>query len=88
MSVPKSWLLWAEVASWQSNSYSSAGGEDVDAHRREAHVGISRHGRRVGGLLDEVDHALFLIDVHDAEAVAVGPGTGRQPMVMSAWRSM
>ncbi|CCC96390.1 protein of unknown function [Azospirillum baldaniorum] len=46
--------------------------EDVDAHAGQRLVRVSRHRRRVGGLLDEVDDALRLVHMHDAEAGGLG----------------
>ena len=44
------------------------GTEDVDAHGRQGHVGVSGHGRGVLGFLDELADAVVVVDAHHAEA--------------------
>src|SRR5262249_11247310 len=47
------------------------GGEDVDAHRRQAHLRVVRHRPRLARLLLEADHAVLRVHLHDAEVLAV-----------------
>jgi hypothetical protein len=47
------------------------GVEHVDAHGTQRHVGVAGHGRGLVRLLGEVDHAPFVIGVHDAEGAGL-----------------
>ena len=44
------------------------GVEHIDAHAGERHVRLVGHARRIGGLFQERDDAVRLVDRHDAEA--------------------
>ncbi len=50
------------------------GAEDVVSHRREAHVLVARHRRRVLHLLVERDDAPALAHLEDAEVARLGAG--------------
>ena len=49
-----------------------AGVEDVDAHAGQRAVGLARHRRRLGRLLDERGDVALLVDRHDAEGTRLG----------------
>ena len=42
--------------------------EDIDAHRGKREVRLVGDAWRIGGLLDEVEDLVLLVDMHDAEA--------------------
>ncbi len=44
------------------------GVEHIDAHRRQRHVRLVRHGRRILGLFDERQDLVVVIDIHHAKA--------------------
>ncbi len=49
------------------------GAENIDAHRGEGEFGIAGDARRIGGLFDEGDDAIHLVDMHHAEAGRLAP---------------
>ncbi len=46
--------------------------EDIDPHGGQRHIGLARHGRRIGGLLDEGVDLAILIHRHHAKGARFG----------------
>lgn len=70
-----------------------AGGENIVAHRGEAHIGIAGHGGRVGRLLVEAGDAAVVAALDDAELLGfLFLGTGMAAIVICArfisWNSI
>ena len=47
--------------------------EDIDAEARQRDVGVAGHRGRIGGLLDEIDDPVVLVDMHHAERDRLHP---------------
>ena len=73
MSLPKSWLEFGVLGVPLELVEQEPGREHVDPHAGERHLGLVRHARRVGRLLQEVDDPVLGVDVHHAEAGRLQP---------------